>query len=114
MTDAVLTSLISTVPLTLTALATLIVSIANGRKVDSVAEVGLSTAKSAESIHVLVNSNTGRILMTSMIALRRVADITKNPDDIKAADVAAEAYNIHQAQQKIVDGNVGKPAAINP
>lgn len=114
MTDVVLTALITTIPLTLTAMATLVVSIRNGRKSDGIAEVGRSTAKSAEQIHGLVNSNTGRILMTSMVALRRLADVTKHPDDIKAAEVATEAYNSHQAQQNIVDRDASKPARINP
>lgn len=41
--------------------------------------------------HGLVNSGMTVQLQISAVALRRVADLTKHPDDVAAADIAEEA-----------------------
>ena len=55
------------------------------------------------SIHTLVNSNMGAQLKISAIALRRVADLTKHPNDVAAADVAEKLLDEHEAKQATVD-----------
>lgn len=60
-------------------------------------------AKVSESIHTLVNSNMGLQLRISMLALSRVAELTKHVKDIRAAKVAIKAYRAHEAKQKLVD-----------
>ena len=57
----------------------------------------------ADDTHTLVNSNMGIQLMMTSSALRRIADLTKEPDDIKAADEANALLVEHERKQKIVD-----------
>ncbi len=71
-----------------------------------------AVAKTTEEIHTLVNSSMSAALKTSFFALRRVADLTKHQDDIAAWQIAEKAYREHEAKQRVVDGNVGKPAAL--
>ena len=59
--------------------------------------------KVANDTHTLVNSNMGVQLKISAVALRRVANLTKEPDDIAAADLAEKALSSHEAKQTIVD-----------
>ena len=56
-----------------------------------------------DAIHVLVNSQYGSALKISAVALRRVADTSKSPDDIKAAIEAERALAEHIQKQEIVD-----------
>lgn len=65
-------------------------------KLDSIAEVG-------EMTHTLVNSNFGNVLHVNMLALQRVAQLTGNADDLKAAQAAVLAYQDHLAKQAAVD-----------
>lgn len=55
------------------------------------------------SIHTLVNANMGAQLKISAIALRRIADLTRNPGDISAAIVAEKLLYEHEAKQAMVD-----------
>lgn len=57
----------------------------------------------ADDTHTLVNSNMGVQLMMTSSALRRIADLTKQPEDIKAADEAKALLVEHERKQKIVD-----------
>ena len=57
----------------------------------------------ATSTHTLVNSNMSAQLKISAVALHRIAELTKHPDDIAAADLAAKNLSEHDAKQRIVD-----------
>lgn len=59
----------------------------------------------ADKTHTLVNSNMGAQLRISAVALRRVADITKHPDDDAAANLAENVLKEHEAKQAVVDAN---------
>src|ERR1700686_3881539 len=54
-------------------------------------------------IHTLVNHDHGVTLKLASSALRRVADMTKDPADIMAADDALKASQDHDAKQRTVD-----------
>jgi len=60
-------------------------------------------AKVNESVHVLVNSAMTNQLQISAVALRRLADVSQHPDDIKAARLAEEVFREHESRQEIVD-----------
>lgn len=60
-------------------------------------------AKVGNAIHTLVNSNMQAQLKISWIALKRLADETRNPTDIQAAEMAEKLYLEHEAKQTIVD-----------
>ncbi len=57
----------------------------------------------ADSTHLLVNSSMAAQLKISAIALRRLADLTKNPDDIAAAELAEKNLKAHEIKQDKVD-----------
>jgi len=59
--------------------------------------------KTVDSIHGLVNSNMGIQLKVSSIAIRRIAELTKDPVDSEAAIFAEKQYEDHMKRQKIVD-----------
>jgi hypothetical protein len=61
--------------------------------------------KTGVDTHILVNKNYGIQLNLTKIALRRVADITKDAIDVAAADEADRLYIEHMARQAIVDSN---------
>lgn len=79
-------------------------------KLDGIAAVALDTQKTGEQVHTLVNSNMGVQLRISMIALKRLADLTKDPDDIAAAEQATKLYREHEAKQAKVDEKDAKDA----
>jgi len=76
----------------------------NERKLETI-------AKTAESVHILVNSSMSAQLKISAVALRRVADLTRHPDDAAAAELAEKLLAEHEAKQKLVDSKAGQPAA---
>ena len=57
----------------------------------------------AHSTHLLVNSNLNAQLKISAVALRRLAIISKDADDIAAAELAEKLLHEHEAKQKQVD-----------
>lgn len=59
----------------------------------------------AKDTHTLVNSNMGVQLRLTATALRRIADITKDPADVKASKLADTLLAEHIAKQAIVDAN---------
>jgi hypothetical protein len=71
-------------------------------------------AKTGEAIHVLVNSSMSAQLKISMIALKRVAELTRHPDDLAASQLAEKLYHEHEAKQAKVDGMTGGPPKISP
>ena len=56
-------------------------------------------AHTGEVTHSLVNNAMGVQLKVASVALRRVANLTKLPEDIKAAEVAERAYQEHESRQ---------------
>lgn len=69
---------------------------ASDGKIDAMARV-------VDDTHTLVNSNMEKALLVSSIALRRVANLTKDPADEAAAEVAESALIEHRKKQKMVD-----------
>jgi hypothetical protein len=57
----------------------------------------------SKQIHTLVNANMGAQLKISSIALRRLADLTKHPEDMAAAELADKRLLEHEAKQKDVN-----------
>ena len=56
-----------------------------------------------EKTHILVNSNMGVQLKLSAAALRRLANLTSDPDDVEAATLAETMLAEHNKKQAIVD-----------
>lgn len=56
-----------------------------------------------EKTHTLVNSNMGAQLKLNAVATRRLADLTKDQDDINAANLAAKMLKEHEGRQAVVD-----------
>lgn len=61
-------------------------------------------AKTAESVHTLVNSAMGSQLKLNAVATRRLAMLTNAPVDVDAAELAAKALKEHESKQATVDG----------
>lgn len=80
-----------------------ITNAATDEKLDNLTKVAEETQKVGEAIHVLVNSSMSRQLQISMVALKRVSDLTKDKDDIMAWELAKGLYEDHENKQKIVD-----------
>jgi hypothetical protein len=68
----------------------------NSAKLDKVVVTGAVT-------HSLVNSAMGAQKKLVAIALRRVADLSQHSDDIKAAELAEQAYIEHEENAKKVN-----------
>lgn len=62
-------------------------------------------AKVGQDTHTLVNSNMGAQLKISSVALRRLADLTKDAVDIKVANAAEALLEEHVAKQAQVDAS---------
>ena len=73
----------------------------NDRKLDKVIVTGAIT-------HSLVNSAMGAQLKISAIALRRLANVEHNPDDIAAAELAEKALAEHEANARKVDAKAAE------
>ena len=61
------------------------------------------TKATGDKIHILVNSSMSAQLKISMIALRRIAAMTGNADDIQAAEIAEQLFHEHELKQSMVD-----------
>lgn len=72
-------------------------------KVEEVAVAAQAQDSKLDEIHTLVNSNMGAQLQVSMIALRRVANLTNDSADVAIADNAEDLYHQHEAKQALVD-----------
>ena len=59
--------------------------------------------KVAKETHILVNNKMAIQLRMTAGALRRIADMTKDPEDEKAALIADAAYREHLGKQLVVD-----------
>lgn len=61
--------------------------------------------KTADKVHILVNSSMSLQLKDKMTALKRVAELTKKESDIAEAAEAEKLWQEHEARQAIVDSN---------
>lgn len=77
---------------------------------EKTAAVAEKTAVVAEKTHILVNSNMGVQLKIAAVALRRIAFMTSNLDDSKAAEIAENLLKEHEVKQSTVDRLDPKPA----
>lgn len=59
--------------------------------------------QTGEAVHVLVNSSMSAQLKISAVALKRIAVMTKDPDDIAAAELAEKLLKEHDDKQNKVD-----------
>jgi hypothetical protein len=64
----------------------------------------------AKATHLLVNSKMSVQLDANRIMARRLADLTKDPADEAAAELAERDYGEHQAKQAAVDAQPGTDA----
>jgi len=76
------------------------------RKMNELSRVAIESQKTGEAIHVLVNSSMSAQLKISMIALRRIAEMTSNQDDKAAASLAEKLFHEHEGKQAQVDSGV--------
>lgn len=76
----------------------------NDRKMDD-------QTRKLDAVHTLVNSNMGVQLRVGAVALRRVAELTKHPDDRAAAELAEKLLAEHETKQAKVDS---REAASSP
>jgi hypothetical protein len=74
------------------------------RKLDGIAAVSVAT-------HTLVNSNMGVQLKLNAVVTRRLAAVTNDPEDLKAADLSERLLREHEAKQAVVDS---RPDAKTP
>lgn len=79
------------------------VTASTDEKLGSLASAAEDSKRVGNAIHTLVNANMGAQLSISAVALRRIADLTKDPGDIAMADRAQRLLEEHTAQQDIVD-----------
>lgn len=54
-------------------------------------------------IHMLVNSAMEAQLLLNRNTTARLAELSKEPDDIANADIAAKAWSVHHAKQLEMD-----------
>jgi len=57
--------------------------------------------------HTLVNSKMGVQLKITYLTAMRIAQLTKSPDDVAAAEIAKLAYDEHVEKQALVDSRGG-------
>jgi len=69
--------------------------------------------RQGEAIHTLVNSNMGAQLRISAVALRNLANETKNADDAGRATEAERLLEDHISKQAVVDATVSKKEQKN-
>ncbi len=103
MSDSVAMALIVGIPSMLTALAAAILSLRNGFKADQAAVKAEAASVVADATHRLVNSAFQVQLHLNAIASRRLADLTQDPLDVRAAELAEQAHRDHLEAQAKVD-----------
>jgi hypothetical protein len=67
-----------------------------------------SLSKVTNDTHTLVNSNMGIQLRLNTVALKRIAELTNDPKDVVAAELADTAYQEHLKKQALVDAEKKK------
>jgi hypothetical protein len=78
-----------------------------GLKLDDLSRV-------AESTHALVNSNMAAQLRLTLAAMRRVAELTRDPDDVRSAEEASRLYAAHMQRQADADAGSGSGITATP
>lgn len=81
------------------------------RRLDNLTTLAEAAKQTGEAVHVLVNSKMLTQLRISAVALRRVADLTGDPDDRQAAILAEQEYRAQQARQRALDEQQAAAAA---
>lgn len=80
-----------------------------GDKVDGLTGVVLEVKETGDVTHALVNSSFVINLRVASVALRRVADLTKDQADQRAAEVAEKAYREHEERQAVIESTPPGP-----
>jgi len=75
------------------------------------AEKLIKIEETGEKVHTLVNSNMGVQLTLTSVALERVASLTNDPQDIKAAEQAKQLLYAHEKKQATVDKKEDRTAS---
>ncbi len=70
---------------------------------EEIRATGEQLIQTTNKIHKLTNSGQGRVLKVAAIALRRVADLTRDRGDVAAALEAERALKDHVSNQELVD-----------
>jgi hypothetical protein len=70
---------------------------------ETLKQTSTATSNSLNEIHTLVNSKMERQMLMLSLAARALADLTKRPDLIKAADDAETELAEHRRNQKLLD-----------
>lgn len=115
----VITALITAAAPTILAIAALVTSRAAAKAAAKAVDVAVITSSVAsqkaddlaaktETIHILVNSERGALMKVSAQQARRIADLTKAPEDVALAEVAEALWTEHMAKQAVVDSGVSK------
>ena len=109
--------IIAAIGLVITQVLTLTLQYLAGRKVDAVRDdLALNTevteinsgkvsalTEVSHQTHTLVNSNMGVQLALNAVLAQRIAVITKDPEDVKAAELAERYLKEHLEKQRIAD-----------
>lgn len=72
-------------------------------KLDGLIAQSADQTKVMDATHTLVNNAMAAQLRLNKAVTRRLANMTGDPIDIEAADVAEIAYDEHQKKQQVVD-----------
>lgn len=72
-------------------------------EIEKVKEIGEENRKTSQDIHAAVNSNMRQQLFSSVMHLRRIASLTKDPGDQEALEVAEAALAEHDRNQAKTD-----------
>jgi hypothetical protein len=78
-------------------------AVSSDKKLDDLARSSEAIRKTGEAIHTLVNSPMSASLKATAVALRRIADLTKDPADVEVADLAELGSHEHERKQSIID-----------
>lgn len=70
-----------------------------------------SIATTTDKVHELVNSGNLIQLRLHATVTRRLAEITKDPHDIKAAEAAEKLHREHEEKQKMADAKTERRGA---
>ncbi len=72
-----------------------------------------SATRVIDATHALVNSNAGIQLQLTAVVSRRLANLTKDPEDIKAAELAEKLFREHNTRQVTADRQASQQDAAD-
>jgi hypothetical protein len=78
---------------------------ATDAKLEALKDTTLATQETGQMTHALVNSAFGTQLKLHAVTARRLAEITKDPADVEAANAAEQLLMEHQQKQANADAN---------